>query len=95
MNNDIKDYYGFGWAFYKSSGTAFKDEVHTGNSEELKQWCLGFLAGMAEYPEFPSFKKALIGLNVDCRIINNLCKLADEAINESNEFIRLPSVPIL
>lgn len=87
-------FYGYGWAFYKSCGTAFKDELYNASNDDLKNWCLGFLAAMTEYPEFRSFKRALLGLNVDCTEVEKLCTLAEKAISESTEFIRLPPVPI-
>lgn len=91
--NEPIGYYGYGWAFYKSCGIAFKDELYrTGNETELKQWCLGFLAAMAEYPEFPDLKRALLGSNVDTHKISELCKLANDAIAESTDFVRLPPV---
>ena len=96
VKSDYKEigFYEYGWAFYKSCGTAFKDEFYMAGDEHLKQWCLGFLAGMAEYPDFGSFRRALLGLNVDCRKVASLCALAKQAISESEEWLRLPSCPI-
>lgn len=94
MIDDDNDFYAYGYAFYKSCGCDFKDQLYTANDYQLKQWCLGFLACMAEIDEFPSFKDALLGFNVDCRKLSKLCDLAEQAINESTTWLRLPSCPI-
>jgi hypothetical protein len=91
---ELLNYHDYGYAFYKSDGVAFKDEFYNASDDDLKEWVKGFLMSMADYDEYLSFRGALCGLNVDVRRIPKLCAIAHDVIDNADEWLRFPSVPI-
>ena len=94
-NNDI-GFYGFGWAFYKSCGDAFNDQLDHATDDDIKEWLKGFLAAFADYEiENNSVTATLKEFGFDDAKAHKFVLLAQQMINESDEWIRLPSINLI
>ena len=84
----------YGWAFYKSSGTAkLPPDL---DPIDLIDWMKGFGAAMADYDldgRHPSIQAALLHYGIDGDLLED-CLQAAETILDEAAFNRWPSVPV-
>ena len=95
-DNDEIGYYGFGWAYYKSCGNAFNDQLDHASDNDIKEWLKGFLAAFADYEiENISVTETLKEFGFDDTKAAKFVLLAHQMINEVDEWIRLPAINLI
>jgi hypothetical protein len=90
------DNYGLGWAFFKSDGVRGGAFLPL-ESDNLVEWMKGFMAAQAEYDfprQYKSVEAALIDYDAEGALLAKLLDAADTALLPSDEWLRLPSVPV-
>lgn len=97
MNTDIEiNDYGLGWAFFKSDGVRGGAFLPL-ETDNLVEWMKGFMAAQADYDvpqQYNSVEAALIDMDAEGVLLAKLLDAADTALLPSDEWLRLPNVPV-
>jgi outer membrane biogenesis lipoprotein LolB len=95
IDNEINDY-GLGWAFFNTYGVKGGCFLPL-ETDNLVEWIKGFMAAQADYDlpqEYRSVEAALIDNGAEGVLLVKLLEAADTALLPSDEWLRLPSVPV-